>query len=75
MSHVILASQIAENDLLKPSVTASLSCCHFLSSSFTLSNMIILASIAIPIERTNHAIEAKVSTIQNCFNIASVITT
>ena len=35
----------------------------------------ILASMAIPIESTNQAIEAKVNTTPNCFSIAKVITT
>ena len=70
---VILASQIAEKDLSNHICTASLNFSHFLNSSFILSKMMIFASIAIPIESTNHAIDARVKTIPNCFNIASVI--
>jgi hypothetical protein len=73
ISPVIFASQIAENDLSNHVLTASLRSAHFLSSSFTLSNMSIFASIAIPIESTNPAIEARVNTTPNCLSIASVI--
>jgi len=71
---VIFASHIAENDFSKPILTASLSFSHFFISSFTLSNIKIFASIAIPIESTSPAIEARVRTIPNCLRIASVIT-
>jgi hypothetical protein len=71
---VIFASQIAENDLSNHIFTDSRIVFHCLSSSFTLSNMRIFASIAIPIERTKPAIEARVRTTQNCFKIANVMT-
>ena len=74
MRPVMFASQMAEKDLSNHILCASLRVFPFLISSFILSKIKILASIAIPIERTSHAILASVRTIQNCFNIASVIT-
>jgi len=74
MRPVMFASQMAEKDLSNHILCASLRVFRFLISSFILSKIKILASIAIPIERTSHAILASVRTIQNCFNIASVIT-
>jgi hypothetical protein len=71
---VILASHIAENDFSNPIFTDFLRFSHVLSSSFILSNMRIFASIAIPIDNTSPAIEARVRTTPNCLRIASVIT-
>ena len=59
---VMFASNIEDNALLKPSLTDCLNPFSFLNSSLTLSNIRTLASTAIPIVRTIHAIPGRVKT-------------
>jgi len=69
MNPVRLLSQIADQDFLKPSLLACLSEVVFLNSSLILSNIRILASIAIPIDSINPATEARVKTIPSVLTI------
>jgi len=68
---VRLLSHIADQDLPNHSSTDFLSLCPSLILSLILSKISIFASIAIPIESINQAIEARVKTTQNAFTIAS----
>lgn len=71
-NHVKLESQIADQDLLNHISVESRRLFHFLISSFILSNMRIFASIAIQIDKINHAIDARVNTNQK--NLTTVKT-
>ena len=69
INQVKFESHIADQDFLNQiSVEYNISF-HFFNSSLTLSNIRILASIAIQIDKISHAIEAKVRTIQKTFII------
>ena len=72
-NEVTWESQIADHDLSKPMLKDFITSVLFLSSSFDLSKIKMLASIARPIERINHAIEDKVRTIQLNLTIAITI--
>ena len=69
----ILESRIDGQARLKPSSMADIFVSPFFISSLVLSKIKILASIAIPIERTNPAIPARVIVIPN-LNIAATKT-
>jgi hypothetical protein len=75
INQVTFESQIADHDFLNQTIVACLIFFHSLISSFTRSNIKILASIAIQTERINHATEAKVKTIQKDFTIDKTINT
>jgi hypothetical protein len=74
INHVTLLSQIADQDFLNHIFVASIKFFQFFISSFTLSNIKILASIAIPILSIKPAIDASVRVIQIDFTIISTIT-
>jgi hypothetical protein len=71
---VTFESQIADQDFLNQISVASGSFLPKAISSLILSKINIFASIAIPTERINQAIEARVKTVQVDFTIAKTIT-
>jgi len=75
ISPVTFESQIADQDFLNQILAALAIFSHLLSSSLILSNIKILASIAIPIERIKPAIEARVRVIQRTLIIVRIIAT
>ncbi len=75
MSPVTFESHIADHDFLNQVLAALVRDSHFFNSSLILSNIKILASIAIPIERISPAIEARVSVIHRIFTMKRMIAT
>jgi hypothetical protein len=72
---VKFVSQIADHDFSNQFLVATTIFLHLLSSSFILSKIRILASIAIQIDKTSQAIVAKVITLHPAFNIAKTTVT
>jgi hypothetical protein len=72
INHVTFESQIADHDFLNQITVASFKSFHHFNSSLILSKIRILASIAIPIERINQAIEARVKTTHKLFIIDNI---
>ena len=75
MSPVTFESHIADHDFLNPTFAALLIFSQADISSLILSNISILASIAIPIERIRPATEARVSVTQRSLTIDRIIAT
>jgi hypothetical protein len=73
ITHVTCESHIADHDSLNHIAVDSCNVFHCFNSSFTLSKIRILASIAIPMDKINQAIEAKVNTTQNNLIIVNTI--
>jgi hypothetical protein len=69
ISHVTFESHIADHDFTNQILIDFSKLFHIFNSSFILSNISILASIAIPIDKISPAIDAKVKTIHNNFII------
>jgi len=75
INHVTFESQIADHDFLNHTSVEFNILFHFFNSSFILSKIRILASIAIQRDKINQAIEARVKTIQRDLTSDNIIIT
>jgi hypothetical protein len=73
INQVTFESQIADQDFLNHITVESFKFFHSFNSSFILSKIRILASIAIPTESISHAIDARVNTTQSHLIIVKTI--